>query len=199
MTFTEAVFVFFSSLLMSVSSSAVMSRRLDQATAWLRFPEGLVVLIAALGADTPEISSALTGMMSGNHDLGLGVIFGSNIFNLAALLGASAVVAGQIRIGPAGVLLNGCVALWISGVIAAQLAGLLPPSLSGILIGIAVVPYVGVPAGAARARGTFRRLEDSDRYLGARATDRDTQLDNGNELGKERPRVRYRRRGVQQQ
>jgi cation:H+ antiporter len=126
MTFTEAIFVFFSSLVMSATSSAVMSRRLDQATAWLRFPEGLVGLITALGADTPEIASAVTGMISRKHELGLGVIFGSNIFNLAALLGASAVVDGQTHIGPAGVLLND-VAPWISRVVAAQVAGVIPP------------------------------------------------------------------------
>ena len=95
MSFSEALIVFISSLLLSAISSAVMARRLDQTTAWLRFPEGLVGLVTALGADTPEISSALTGIMSGNHELGLGVIIGSNIFNLAALLGVSAIISGR--------------------------------------------------------------------------------------------------------
>src|SRR5689334_15359437 len=144
MSFTEAIIVFVSSLALSAASSAVMARRLDQATAWLRFPEGLVGLVTALGADTPEISSALTGIMSGNHDLGLGVIFGSNIFNLAALLGLSAIVAGHIRVGRPGVLLNGAVALWITGVIAAQAVGILPPLWVGILLAAALLPYIAL-------------------------------------------------------
>ena len=149
MSFTEAVIVFISSLSLSAISSAVMARRLDQATGWLRFPEGLVGLVTALGADTPEISSALAGITGGNHDLGLGVIFGSNIFNLAALLGVSAIISGRVRVGRPGVLLNGPVALWITGVIAAQVVGLLPPIASGILIGIVFLPYIALLAATA--------------------------------------------------
>jgi cation:H+ antiporter len=146
MSFTEASIIFVASLALCTISSAVMARRLDQATAWLRLPESLVGLITALGADAPEIASAVTGIMSGHHDLGLGVIFGSNIFNLAALLGIGAIVAGRIRIGRPGILLNGAVALWINGEIGAQAVGLLAPVLSLILAATALLPYIALLA-----------------------------------------------------
>ena len=139
MSFTEAIIVFVAGLALSAISSAVMAPRLGQTTAWLEFPESLVGLVTALGADAPEIASAVTGIMSGHRDLGLGVIFGSNIFNLAALLGIGAIVAGCIRVGRPGILLNGAVALWITGVIAALAMELLTP-----LIVMVVLASVGL-------------------------------------------------------
>jgi cation:H+ antiporter len=49
----------------------------------LRLPPGLIGLVTALGADSPEISFTATAIIGGQHDLGRGVIFGSNIFNVA--------------------------------------------------------------------------------------------------------------------
>lgn len=121
-----------------------MARRLDQATAWLGFPEGLVGLVTAIGADVPEVTSAITGIMAGHHDLGLGVIFGSNIFNLAALLGVSAIIGGRIVVSRPGILLNGIITVWITAVIAVQVIGVLLPLISGILIAVVVVPYVAL-------------------------------------------------------
>ena len=106
----------------------------------------MVGLVTALGADAPEIASAVIGIMGGHNDLGLGVIFGSNIFNLAALLGIGAIVAGRIRVGRPGILLNGAVAFWITGVSAAQAVGLLAPFLSIILAVTALLPYIAVLA-----------------------------------------------------
>src|SRR5271165_1906125 len=40
-------------------------------------------LVAALAADTPEVTSAVTALAHGQHDVGTGVILGSNVFNLA--------------------------------------------------------------------------------------------------------------------
>ena len=52
--------------------------------------------MAALAADAPEITSAAAAMSSGQRHLGAGVVVGSNVFNLAALLGLGALVAGWI-------------------------------------------------------------------------------------------------------
>ena len=88
--------------------------------------------------------------------LGAGVIIGSNVFNLAALLGLGAVVAGRIGLHRKVVLLGGTVAMCVAGVCLAVVAGLLPPA-AGCLLGLFVVALyavaLGVPGrGLARLR-----------------------------------------------
>ena len=60
----------------------------------LGLSEALLGLVAALAADTPEVTSAVTALAHGQHDVGTGVVLGSNVFNLAALIGLGAVVPG---------------------------------------------------------------------------------------------------------
>ena len=72
----------------------------DQAIgADFRFSAGLVGLLVALGADGPEVTSALISVVSGSGEVGLGVVMGSNVYNLAGLLGLSAVLAGGLATG----------------------------------------------------------------------------------------------------
>jgi len=101
MSTTVAILLFCGGLVLSLMSSVVLSERLDQVGYRFRLPPGLIGLITALGADSPEISSAATAIIGGQHDLGRGVIFGSNIFNVAMLLGLSAAVAGQVAMSQA--------------------------------------------------------------------------------------------------
>jgi cation:H+ antiporter len=61
-----------------------------------RLTAGLVGLLVALGADSPEITSALVAVSQGAGQIGLGVVVGSNIYNLAGLLGLAAVLAGGL-------------------------------------------------------------------------------------------------------
>jgi Ca2+/Na+ antiporter len=51
-------------------------------------------LLAALAADTPD-SSAVSALAHHQQSVGVGVVLGSNVFNLAALLGLGALVAGR--------------------------------------------------------------------------------------------------------
>ncbi|HEX6506671.1 MAG TPA: hypothetical protein VF221_03475 [Chloroflexota bacterium] len=52
--------------------------------------------LVALGADAPEVTSALAAVFQGSSELGVGVVVGSNIYNLAGLLGLSAILAGRV-------------------------------------------------------------------------------------------------------
>ena len=70
-------------------------------------------MIAALAANTPEISSAVTALFFGQHDVGVGIIIGSSIFNLAALLGLSALIAGRLIVRRQGVIFNGAASLMV--------------------------------------------------------------------------------------
>ena len=134
--------LFIGSLALSIAASAVMAHRVDQVGASLGLSEGMLGMATALGADAPEISVAITAIASGQHDLGMSVIFGSNIFNLAALLGLSAAVAGPIRVRRRGLALDAGVAFWVTAVVAAQAAGYLSTAAAGALLAAGVVPYL---------------------------------------------------------
>src|SRR2546427_4112272 len=94
----------------TVAASVVLARELDRIGERLGFSEALLGMVTALGADAPEIASAVAAVVAGHQDTGVGVVVGSNVFNLAALLGVSALIAGPVRIHRHGLLLNGGVA-----------------------------------------------------------------------------------------
>ena len=144
MSTSIALTVFFGSLLLSMMSSAVLAERLEQVGERFRFPAGLLGLVTALGADSPEITSAVTALIGGQHDLGRGVIYGSNIFNVAFLFGFSAIVAGSTVIGRANLVLNGGASLAVTLIVGAQSAGFIGGTVTGLLLAIAVIPYLAL-------------------------------------------------------
>jgi cation:H+ antiporter len=88
-------------------SSLILGGSLEKLKMRFHLSGGLLGMIAALGADTPEISSAVTAIFVGQHDIGAGIIIGSNIFNLAGLLGLSALVVGRLPVRKQGIIFNG--------------------------------------------------------------------------------------------
>src|SRR5205809_7208542 len=98
----------------TVASSIVLARELDRIGERLGFSEALLGIVTAIGADAPEIASAVAAVVGGHADTGVGVVIGSNVFNIAALLGLSAVVAGTVRIHSHGLVLNGGVAVLVA-------------------------------------------------------------------------------------
>ncbi len=96
--------------------------------------------MAALAADAPEVTAAITARAGHQQRLGAGVVIGSNVFNLAALLGLGAVVAGRIRLHRRVVVLGGAVAMWVAVVclvVVPPVAGLV--AASGAVAAYAVV------------------------------------------------------------
>ncbi|ADL59118.1 calcium/sodium antiporter [Methanothermobacter marburgensis] len=57
----------------------------------------LGVTASAIGTSLPEFGSALIASLSGSTDIGVGCVIGSNIWNIAGILGISALVAGVIE------------------------------------------------------------------------------------------------------
>src|SRR6059036_690606 len=123
MSVETAIPVFCVSVAASIVASLVFARKLDEVSEWLGVSEGLHGILTALGADAPEISTAIAAVAASHGQLGVGVVIGSNVFNLAALLGLSAVVAGHVAIHRHGLLLNGAAALGVSGVATALVLG----------------------------------------------------------------------------
>jgi len=112
----------------------------------LRFTEGLLGMVTALGANAPGISSAITALISNHHEIGLGVVLGSNIFNLAGLLGLSALVAGPVIIGRQGLWFNGGASLLVSAVLVALVLRWIPVWSSLVLLALVLTPYVALTA-----------------------------------------------------
>jgi cation:H+ antiporter len=110
------VCVFVVGVCVSLGASWVLVQRLERVAKRLRFSEALLGMVAALAADAPEITTAITALVDRNRRIGAGVVLGSNAFNLAALLGVAALVAGTIVLHRRVVLMNGAVALWVAGV-----------------------------------------------------------------------------------
>ena len=141
---------------MCLATSWLLVSRLERVGERLGLSEALLGIAAAMAADAPEVTAAVSAMASGEQRLGAGVILGSNVFNLAALLGLGAVVAGRIGLHRKVVVLGGTVATCVAGVCVTVVLGVLPPA-AGCLLGLVVVAlYVvalGVPGrGLARLR-----------------------------------------------
>ena len=137
-----AVPVFCVSLAASLAASLVFARKLDEVSERFGASEGLHGILTALGADAPEISTAIAGLVASHAKLGVGVVIGSNVFNLAALLGLSAIVAGRVRIHRHGLLFNGGVALLVTAVATALVLGRIGPVVATLLLAAVFGPYV---------------------------------------------------------
>jgi cation:H+ antiporter len=130
----------------SLAFSAVLATRLERIGARLGLSEAMLGLVAALAADTPEITSAVAAGASGQHDVGIGVVLGSNAFNLAALLGLGAVVAGRVTLHRRVVVLEGATALWVAAVSIAAVAGLVGAVTGMLLLAVVLVPHLVLSA-----------------------------------------------------
>ena len=142
MSTAVALLVFLVGLGVSLVASEFLVRGFGRLGTNAGLAAGLVGLLTALGADAPEISSAITALLSGAKDVGLGVILGSNLFNLAALLGLSAVVAGRLSFRRILLALDGSVALWTTLVVGVMLVVGLAPLLALVLVLAVFLFYV---------------------------------------------------------
>ncbi len=138
------LFAFLAAFTVMAGASAAFTASLERIGARFRFSGALLGLTAALGADAPELSSAGASLVLGHNDVSIGVVLGSNIFNLAALLGFNAIIAGRIEIGRDGLLLNGGVGAVVTVAAAALVAGWIPPWAASAIIAAAFFPYVAL-------------------------------------------------------
>lgn len=81
--------VFVVSLLIAVGASAWFTRRLETISDLFDLSPGLLSLLGALGANIPNYVASFVAAASGQLVVGLGIIIGSNIYNIAIILGIS--------------------------------------------------------------------------------------------------------------
>jgi cation:H+ antiporter len=140
------VIVFAAGAAASLLTSWLLVSRLERIGERLGLSEALLGILAALAADAPEITAAAAALASHQQRIGAGVVLGSNVFNLAALLGLGAVVAGRIGLHRRVVVLSGAVAVWVAMVCMMVVAGAVPPLAGLVLAAVVLVPYVVVLA-----------------------------------------------------
>ena len=161
----------------SLGTSYILVTRLERIGERLGLSEALLGVVAALAADAPEITSAVAALTSHQGKIGAGIIIGSNVFNLAALLGLGAVVAGGIALHRRVVLLGGVVAIWIAAACLVTVLGLISP-LAGLIAVLAVLlPYLAI-LGAGHARlQRFALAQRWETWLAGAVTEEEQELE----------------------
>lgn len=142
--------VFLAGAAVSLSASYLLVTRLERIGEWLGLSEGLLGVLAALAGDGPEITSAVTALALHQNQVGAGVVIGSNVFNLAALLGLGAVVAGGIALHRKVILLGGVVGAWVAVACLVTVLGVIPPAAGLLAVLAALIPYL-IVLGAGRS------------------------------------------------
>jgi len=152
-----SLFEFWGGLALMLAASSRLPGAVDLLARRLHARGGHVGLLMALGANSPEITAGVTGLASGAHEAGYGVVVGSNLVNLAGLLGIGAVVAGSVDLRRSALVLHGGVSAVVTVAALALLDGWIPPGAAATLIAIVFAPYVVLlglsPATLARVPG----------------------------------------------
>ena len=174
MTPALAIPLFVVSIAVMLLAAAQFAQRLDRIGLQLGLPEALLGLLTALAADAPEISSAIAALVQHQHAVAVGVVVGSNAFNLAAMLGLSAFVAARVRVRHETLELEAFVGLWLLAVMLAVVAGWIGATAGAALVALVAVPYVvllvvgprlarRLPLGAAESRFVGRSFGEPHR------------------------------------
>jgi cation:H+ antiporter len=131
-------------LAVTLGAASAFAARLDRLGAQLGFTEALVGVLTALAADSPELASSVSAIVRGQRDVGLGVVLGSNLFNLAAMIGVGALVAGSVRPRRSTLVVESSVAVALLALTAALLSGEVAPAVTLVLAVLVIVPYVAI-------------------------------------------------------
>jgi cation:H+ antiporter len=129
--------------------------------AGLGVPELIIGLtVVAAGTSLPELATSVVAVRRGERDIAVGNVVGSNIFNLLAVLGASAIAGGGLAVPADAAATDLPVAFLVAVVALPALAlGLSVARWEGVLLLVGYVGYVAylvVRAGGGEAAGTAR-------------------------------------------
>ena len=78
---------------LTVDSAVEIARR------WMVSEDIIGLTIVAIGTSLPELATGIMAAKHNNASVGLGNVVGSNLFNIAAIMGVTATVAGSVPVG----------------------------------------------------------------------------------------------------
>ncbi|HUB76099.1 MAG TPA: hypothetical protein VL977_03535 [Solirubrobacteraceae bacterium] len=139
--------IFIAAAAVSLGASWLLVLAIERIGKRLRLSEALLGMVAALAADAPEITTAVTALLDHSRRVGAGVVLGSNAFNIATLLGLGALTAGFISLHRRVVAMNGAVAVWAALACILAVTGALDSAAALALAAAVVIPYIGLLAG----------------------------------------------------
>ncbi|MEO5642621.1 MAG: hypothetical protein ABIQ40_17265 [Bacteroidia bacterium] len=142
MTALSAIGIFSFCFVLMTFSSFVLSNSLGKLKRRYNISGGILGMLVALSADAPEISSVIVALFAKQKDVGIGIVVGSNIFNLAAILGLSTLFAGRLQLKRSATIFNGAVSLIALLIMILLVFKFISPLLSVILFLLVLVPYV---------------------------------------------------------
>jgi cation:H+ antiporter len=132
------------SLLLTLWAARTFARHLDDLGVHLGLPEAFIGLLTALAADGPEIASSLTALARGAGSVSLGVVVGSNLFNIAAMVGISVLLVGTVTLRREALTLEGSVTVAASVIVGALVLGGISAALAVALLACVLVPYAAL-------------------------------------------------------
>jgi cation:H+ antiporter len=155
-----AIPVFVASLAATLAAAAYFARTLDRLGVRVGLPEALLGLLTAVAADGPEITSAIVALFKGAGGVSLGVVVGSNVFNLAAMIGLTAILAGGVRLRRESLAVEGTVGLLVTLIATLVVVDVLPAGAAVGLVALVLAPYLAL---LARGPTIARHLPFSER------------------------------------
>jgi len=170
-----SVIVLAASAALSLGASWLLVSRLEWIAKRLGSTEALLGILAAFAANAPEITTSVTALVHHQREVGAGVILGSNVFNLAALLGLGAIAAGRINLHRKVIVLAGAVATWVAFVGFGSVSHVVSAGVGLAACCVVFVPFVAVLA-SPRLRG-WLPLARSRAWLSAAVTEEELELD----------------------
>lgn len=108
----ELMAILIISLLIVIKSADIFVDNLVEIGALLGISQIILgVTASAIGTSLPEFGSAMIATLSGSVDIGVGTVIGSNIWNIAGILGITATITGVIKSDTKGLTRDGAVTL----------------------------------------------------------------------------------------
>jgi cation:H+ antiporter len=170
-----AVFVLAAAV--SLATSWLLVSRLERIGARVGLSEALLGMLAALAADAPEITASVTALAGHHSRIGAGVVLGSNVFNLGALLGLGAVVADRIELHRRVILMEGAVAMLIAAICLGVVLGGPGPGIGLLAAGAVLVPYVIISGVSPAILGHLGLPRSWARWLSEALAEEDHELE----------------------
>lgn len=142
----------------SLLTSEELVRRIERVAERTGLSDALLGGLAALAADSPEITSAVTAIVHHQHDVGAGVVLGSAVFNLSALLGLGAVATRGVLMGKRVIAFGGAVTVGLTVLALLTVAARTPAPVT-TAIGVALLGgYLALLGAAPAVLRRFRRF-----------------------------------------